>query len=189
MIRFYAKASPDYQRLLRYAGMDPEHALLRWGNYNWTFLLSSVVFEPDDLRSYRFRPRTHSVWLKNMPAGDGGPLFFLVPDGPGLADAIRGTPAIPLKSSRQTTNSWGLRGPEPDPRGPVPRDRPGRFLHAGDVHRRRRDAAGVLAALPGGPPEDQGLHPEYRRHGLLAGAILLLPDRVRRPLPARNSWS
>ncbi len=99
--------------------MDPEHALLRWGNYNWTLLLSSVVFEADDLRSYRFRPRTHSIWLRNMPHESGGPLFFIVPDGPGLADAIRGTPAIPLESSRQTTNSWGLRGPEPDPQAPL----------------------------------------------------------------------
>jgi hypothetical protein len=118
--RFYAEADPPYQRLIRYAGMDPEHMLLRWGNYNWTLLLSSKVFELDDNgRAYRFRPLTRSIWLLNVPRKEGGPMFFLVPDGPGLADAIKGIRADPLESSRQTTNSWGLRGPEPDPNAPV----------------------------------------------------------------------
>ncbi|MFI5456314.1 MAG: SGNH/GDSL hydrolase family protein [Isosphaerales bacterium] len=113
--RFYAEAEPADQRLMRYAGMDPEHGLLRWGNYNWTLLLSSKVFEAEDEgRSYRFRPLTHSIWLTNAPFKRGVFMFFIVPDGPGLADAIRGTTAIPLETSRQTTNSWGLRGPEPD---------------------------------------------------------------------------
>ena len=42
-----------------------------------------------------------------------------MPDGPGLAEAIRGTTARPLATSRQTTNSWGLRGPEPDREAPL----------------------------------------------------------------------
>jgi hypothetical protein len=46
-------------------------------------------------------------------------MFFLVPDRPELADAIKGTPALPVETSRQSTNSWGLRGPEPDPRAPL----------------------------------------------------------------------
>ncbi len=46
-------------------------------------------------------------------------MFFLVPDGPGLADAIRDTAAVPVEESRQTTNSWGLRGPEPDLDAPL----------------------------------------------------------------------
>ena len=118
--RFYARADPAYQRMLQYAGMDPEHMLLRWGNYNWTMLLSSKVFEIDDTgRSYRFKPQTRSIWLMDVPSGDGGPMFFIVPDGPGLADAIKGVQANPREESRQTTNSWGLRGPEPDPDAPV----------------------------------------------------------------------
>jgi lysophospholipase L1-like esterase len=100
--------------------MDPEHGLLRWGNYNWTLLLSSKVFEADDRgRSYRLRPLTRSIWLRKVPIGKGFPAFFLVPDGPGLADAIRGTGAVPLESSRQTTSSLGLRGPEPDVDAPL----------------------------------------------------------------------
>jgi hypothetical protein len=46
-------------------------------------------------------------------------MFFLVPDGPGLAAALEGTSGIPVETSRQTTNSWGLRGPEPDPHAPL----------------------------------------------------------------------
>jgi hypothetical protein len=117
--RFYREGAPAFQRLMRYAGMDPEHGLLRWGNYNWTLLLSSKVFEPDDGLSYRMRPGLTSIWLLNLYSPAAGPAFFLVPDGPGLAEAIRGTPAIPLESSRQTTNSWGLRGPEPEPEAPL----------------------------------------------------------------------
>jgi hypothetical protein len=118
--RFYARADPAYQRMLQYAGMDPEHMLLRWGNFNWTMLLSSKVFEVDDAgRSYRFKPQTRSIWLMGVPSGDGGPMFFIVPDGPGLADAIKGVVTNPREESKQTTNSWGLRGPEPDLDAPV----------------------------------------------------------------------
>jgi hypothetical protein len=117
--RFYAESNPEFQRLLRYAGMDPAHGLLRWGNFNWTMLLSSKVFEPDDNLSYRLRPRVRSIWLQNMTNQLVGTAFYLVPDGPGLAEAIRGTSAIPLETSRQFTNSWGLRGPEPELDAPL----------------------------------------------------------------------
>jgi lysophospholipase L1-like esterase len=120
MQRVYDEATPPIQRLFRYAGVDPEHGLLRWANFNWTLLLPSGVFEADDTgRSYRFRPLTHSIWLRNMPMTPGVVTFYLVPDGPELAGAIQGTPAIPIETSRQTTNSWGLRGPEPDPNAPL----------------------------------------------------------------------
>ncbi len=117
--RLFAAAGPAHQRLLSYSGMDPEHGLVRWANYNWTILLSSKVFEIDDRgRSYRFRPLRASIWLRNVKAPESvagiAPAFYIVPDGPGLADAIRGTPAEILKRSRQKTNSWGFRGPEPE---------------------------------------------------------------------------
>jgi hypothetical protein len=105
---------------MRYAGLDPEHGLLRWGNYDFTLLLPSTLFEPDDTgRSYRFRPNTHAIWLRSLTIKSGVLMFFLVPDGPGLADAIKGTTAIPVETSRQSINSWGLRGPEPDPGAPL----------------------------------------------------------------------
>lgn len=112
--RVYAQAGAGYQRLMQYAGLDPEHMLLRWGNYDWTLLLSSRVFEADDDgRAYRFRPRTRSIWLRNVEIISSVPTFYLVPDEPGLAQVIKGIRADPVESSRQTTNSWGLRGPEP----------------------------------------------------------------------------
>ena len=73
------------------------------------------VFEADDTgRSYRFRACTDSIWVRNITIKSGVLMFFQVPDGLGLAEAIRGTAGIPVETSRQTTNSWGLRGPEPD---------------------------------------------------------------------------
>ena len=105
---------------MRYAGLDPEHGLLRWGNVNRTLLLSSKVFEPDDAgRSYRLRSCTESIWLRQLSPKPGVLVFFLVPDRPELDEAIRGTSAIPVKRSRQSTNSWGLRGPEPDVAAPL----------------------------------------------------------------------
>jgi hypothetical protein len=118
--RFYAEANPAHQRLMRYAGMVPEHMLIRWANFDQTLVLSTGVFEADDNgRAYRLLPLVRSIWLRNVPFETGIRAFCLVPDGPGLADAIAGTTAEPLESSRQTTNSWGLRGPEPNCNAPV----------------------------------------------------------------------
>jgi hypothetical protein len=118
--QLYAELDPPMRRLMRYAGLDPENGLLRWGNFDRTLLLPSTIFEPDDGgRSYHFRPQKRSIWLRNITLRTGVLMFFLVPDGPGLADATRGTAAIPVETSRQFTNSWGLRGPEPDLDAPV----------------------------------------------------------------------
>ncbi len=183
--QFYAGCDPAGRRLMRYAGMDPQHGLLRWANYNWTVLLPSKVFEADEQgRSYRFRPSTRSIWLTKVPINSGLLTFFIVPDGPGLAEVIKGTPIVALESSRQTTNSWGLRGPEPD------RDAPLRGLILGDSFMQGmfigddETPPECAAPIPRGPAEDEGLDPEYGRAGLLAGAILLHADGVRRAVPA-----
>ena len=42
LVQVFAKASPGNQRLMRYAGLDPDHGLLRWGNYDRTLLLPST---------------------------------------------------------------------------------------------------------------------------------------------------
>jgi hypothetical protein len=115
----YAQAPAAYQHLMRYAGIDPDHGLLRWGNFDRTLLLPSTVFEADDTgRSYRLLPNRRSIWLRNVTFS-GVLTFFLVPDRQELESAIRGTPAIVVEESRQSTNSWGLRGPEPDPDAPL----------------------------------------------------------------------
>jgi hypothetical protein len=103
------------QGLLDYAGLDPAHALLRWGNFEKTLLLPSTVFEPDDSgRSYRFRPSVRSIWVRNMMLKGGILAYFPVPDGPKLDEVVDGTGALVVKESLQTTNSWGLRGSEPN---------------------------------------------------------------------------
>jgi hypothetical protein len=114
--KVYAEIDPPLRRLMKYAGNDPESGILRWGNFSQTLLLPSTVLQPDDTgRSYRLRPNTRSVWLRNLTIQRVPLTFFLVPDGPELGDAMRGTTAVRVEGSVQTTNSWGLRGPEPEP--------------------------------------------------------------------------
>jgi len=118
--KVFAEIDPPLQRLMKYAGNDPETGILRWGNFSQTLLLPSTVFLPDDTgRSYRLRPSTRSVWLRNLTIQRIPLTFFLVPDGPDLGEAMRGTAAVRVEGSVQTTNSWGLRGPEPDPSAPL----------------------------------------------------------------------
>jgi len=118
--KVFAEIDPALQRLMKYAGNDPETGILRWGNFSQTLLLPSTVFLPDDTgRSYRLRPNTRSVWLRNLTIQRIPLTFFLVPDGPDLGEAMRGTTAVRVEGSVQTTNSWGLRGPDPDPSAPL----------------------------------------------------------------------
>jgi lysophospholipase L1-like esterase len=111
----YNESSPALAEVFRVAAMTPDDAVIRWGNFDGTFLLSSRVFENDDTgRSYRLRPNVHSVWLRlgALPRGLYG--FFLVPDGPELS-ALRERAVVAIvPGTEQCTNSWGCRGPEPD---------------------------------------------------------------------------
>jgi hypothetical protein len=118
--KVYAEIDPPLRRLMKHAGNDPETGVLRWGNFSRTLLLPASVFEPDDKgRSYRLRPNTRAVWLRNLTIQRIPLTFFLVPDGPDLGEAMRGTTAVLVEGSAQTTNSWGLRGPEPDLSAPL----------------------------------------------------------------------
>jgi len=111
----YDQYSPKMKGLLDYAGLDPAHALLRWGNFEKTLLLPSTVFEPDDSgRSYRFRPSVRSIWVRNLMLKGGILAYFSIPDGPKFDEAVDGTGALVVKESLQSTNSWGLRGGEPN---------------------------------------------------------------------------
>jgi hypothetical protein len=116
----YAEYGPAMRRLLDYAGLDPDHALLRWGNFDRTLYLPSTVFEPDDNgRSYRFRPCTQSIWVRNFKLKGGILAYFPIPVTPTLSKVVEGTGALVVSTSVQTTNSWGLRGPEPDKTAPL----------------------------------------------------------------------
>jgi hypothetical protein len=111
----FAEYPPAMQRLLRYAGLDPDHALVRWGNFDRTVLLPATVFEADSTgRSYRLRPNQRSIWVRNFPVKGPVKAYFPVPNTSELAEAIKDTGAQIVEGSTQTINSWGLRGPEPD---------------------------------------------------------------------------
>lgn len=120
LARAFVKYTPAQRRLLRFAGMDPEHVLLRRENFNRLLVLPSTVFEADESgRSYRFRPNFRSIWVGGFPGQGGAKPFFQVPDTPETAGMVRGTGAKIIAGSGQGTNSWGLRGPEPDLKAPV----------------------------------------------------------------------
>jgi len=116
----FAEYGTRMQRLLTYAGLDPNHVLLGWGNFDRTLLLPSTLFETDlQGRSYRMKPNTRALWVRNFIIKGGILAFFMVPDTPELTLAIAGTDTIIVPNSEQTTNSWGLRGPEPDLEAPL----------------------------------------------------------------------
>ena len=118
--RYYRDAPPAMQRLFRVTGMDPEHALIGSGRVTDAFLLSPQVFEADTHgRSHRLRPGVRSVWLRRVTLHSGPFGLFLVRDDPEVRAAAVAADAIVDEPSRQTTNSWGLRGPEPDPQARV----------------------------------------------------------------------
>jgi len=120
LTKFYDHADPAMKRLFDVAGMDPEHGLVRYGRGDQAFLISPQVFERDDSgRSYRFRPNMKSVWLRQITLRDGPFGLFLVPDDPAHREAATNAGAIVDEPSITTTNSWGLRGPEPDPDAPL----------------------------------------------------------------------
>ena len=123
---FFRGAPEETRELFRVAGMDPEHALVRYGRGDEAFVLSPQVFEADEHgRSYRFRPSTRSVWLRQITIRGGPFMMFQVPDTPRHRAAAGRAGAIVDEGSIQNTNSWGLRGAEPDPSAVAPRHRPG----------------------------------------------------------------
>ncbi len=154
LTRFYERTTPELRRLFDVAAMDPAHALIGLGRADNGFLLSPLVFEPsDDGRNYRLRPNVASVWLRQVTLIDGPFGLFLVPDTPEMHAAAAAAGAIVDATSRQTTNSWGLRGPEPDPnadlRGIVLGDSFMEGMFNDDEHTPPLDLQRTLAAMWG----------------------------------------
>jgi hypothetical protein len=111
----FAEYPDAMQRVLRFAELDPDHALVRWGNFDRTVLLPGKIFEADDTgRSYRFRPNVRSIWIRNFPVKGQVKAYFQVVESPELEALLKGTGAQVVEGSVQTTSSWGLRGPEPN---------------------------------------------------------------------------
>ena len=116
---FYAGASGPVRRLFDVSGMDPAHVVIGSGRADDAFVLSSAVYAPDGTgRSFRLRPGVRSVWLREIVLRGAPMALLLVPDTPEVRRVAGEAGAIVVESSRQTTNSWGLRGPEPDVRAP-----------------------------------------------------------------------
>jgi len=117
---YYRHTTEEMRELFRVVAMDPEHALIRYGRADEAFVISSQVFEPDEHgRSYRFRPNTRSIWLRQVTLRNGPFGLFQVLDTPEHRAAAARAGAVADLRSVQNTNSWGLRGPEPDLSAPV----------------------------------------------------------------------
>jgi hypothetical protein len=111
---------PVQKSLLQAAGMGPEDAVVRWGNYDMTFVLASKVFErDDDGRYYRFRPDTRSLLLRPMQIFGMETCQFYVPDTPEIRKLATEAGIAIEPNWEQSTNSWGCRGSEPDLTAPV----------------------------------------------------------------------
>ncbi len=118
--RFYGETTPRMRELFRVAGMDPDHGLIRYGRGDQAFLISPQVFELDTAgRSYRMRPNVRSVWLRQITLNNGPFGMFQVLDDLAHRQAAAQAGAIVDEGSAQVTNSWGLRGPEPNPAADV----------------------------------------------------------------------
>lgn len=121
-VRQFKTAPAPLARLLEAGGMDPPQAVIRWGNFDRMLVLSGKVFQADDTgRSYTLKPNVRSIWIRTLepPKGISGLFLYLIPDQPEVRAALAGTGGIPIEDSVQTTNSWGCRGPEPDPEAPL----------------------------------------------------------------------
>jgi hypothetical protein len=118
--RFFQNASPEIRKLFDVTRMNPPGALIGSGRPTNAFLLSRDVFDDDRSgRSYRLKPGVRSVWLRQITLHDGPFGLFLVEDRPDVRTAAAALNAVVDDRSRQTTNSWGLRGPEPDPHAAI----------------------------------------------------------------------
>jgi hypothetical protein len=115
----FAQLTPERQAFLRVAGMGPDEAVVRWGNYDMTFVLSSKVFTRDDERQYRLLPGVRSVCIRQMSVFDMDTCQFIVPVTPEVFRAAEAAGAPVVAGTEQTINSWGCRGPEPDLDAPV----------------------------------------------------------------------
>jgi hypothetical protein len=114
-VKFLDASSPEVQTFFEAAGMSPGSALNRWARGDQVFMFSSQVFQEDsDGRSYRLRPNTRSVWLRELKMIGGPHGLLLIPDRPELRRLATKAGAIVVEDSVQNTNSWGLRGPEPN---------------------------------------------------------------------------
>ena len=117
---FYNATTKEIRELFRVAGIDPEHALIRYGRADQAFVISPQVFERDEHgRSYRFRPDTRSIWLREITVRGGPFAMFQVLDTPGHRAAASRAGRSWTRDRSRTPIRGGLRGAEPDPSAAV----------------------------------------------------------------------
>jgi hypothetical protein len=111
---------PEKQAFLRAAGMGPDQAVVRWGNYDMTLVMSGQVFASlDSGRLYQLRPSVRSIWVRQAESFGMDFSVFQLPDTPEIRKLAGPAGAKIIPALCQTTNSWGCRGPEPDRSAPV----------------------------------------------------------------------
>ncbi len=116
----YQALGTERQAFLRVAGMGPDDAVIRWGNYDMTLVMSGKVFERDDAgRYYRLRPGVHSAWFRQVDVLGMDVCQFLFPDTPEVHRTAAEAGAQVVAGVSHTTNSWGCRGPEPNMSAPL----------------------------------------------------------------------
>ncbi|HEU5115542.1 MAG TPA: hypothetical protein VFT74_02590, partial [Isosphaeraceae bacterium] len=116
--KYYETLKTNYPRLRHLFDvmqLDPKHLLMVSGRPDNAFIVSPGTFERDHKgRIYRLKPNTHSLWVFRINYL-GGPFgMFLVPDTPEVRQAAHEAEAAIDGPSLHTTNSWGVRGPEPN---------------------------------------------------------------------------
>ena len=116
----FAALAPVQQTFFRDAGMSPDEAVVRWGNYDMTLVTSGRVFEAvSSGRQYRLRPSVRSIWMREVRVLDMDVCLLQFPDTPEVRRDAAAAGAEIIAGPVQTTNSWGCRGAEPDPAAPV----------------------------------------------------------------------
>jgi len=116
----FAELDPGTQAFFRAAGMGPDQAEIRWGNYDMTLVMSGQVFtRVDSGRQYQLRPGMRSIWFRKTGVFGMSNCVLQFPDTPEVRRlaGLAGAELVP--GVIQTTNSWGCRGPEPDMDAPI----------------------------------------------------------------------
>jgi hypothetical protein len=116
----FAALDASTQAFFRAAGMGPDQAEVRWGNYDMTLVMSGRVFaRAESGRQYQFRPGVRSIWFRQIGVLEMNVCVSLLPDTPEVRRLAGPARAEVIDGPTQTTNSWGCRGPEPDVDAPV----------------------------------------------------------------------
>ena len=111
----FAEYPPAMQRLLRFADSIPITHSSAGETSTGRSSCPGISLRPTTRADPTgFRPNVRSIWVRNFPVKGQVKAYFQVLDKPEVGDLLKGTGATVVEGSAQTTNSWGLRGPEPN---------------------------------------------------------------------------